>query len=155
MPPRSRSTSTRKAAEVDEEVTDAPVTDLASVRVDIDLDAEAQRIDELDPFVFTLGGHQYEVPPPGVAETLDAEQAPYLEDFFRIVMGSELWREVEPVLREQEKPALLWKLGRAMSRAFKMDAASIQDAAEHDERNRDDRRGGRARPRRSGPRRSR
>lgn len=150
MPPRTRQKST--APEHDEEVTDATVADLSAARVDLDLDAEAARIEDLEPFTFRLGGRDWTVEPPGVDESLDAEQAPFVQDVFEILMGDELWAEFEPVFREQTKPALAWKLGTAMTRAFKLDARSVQEDVERDDArrgNREDRR----RARRQQPRR--
>lgn len=156
MPPRSRSTQKKPLDDDDADVvtgavpaSTATVSDIADARVDLDLDAELERVEDLDPFTFRLDGREWTVQPPGIAQILDAEQAPYLSDFFEIVMGEELWNEFEPVFREQTKPALTWKLARGMSQAFKMDPVSVQEEAERDMgANRAARRGNRARPRR-------
>lgn len=140
MPPRNR-----KNADESEPTT---VRDIADARVDLDLDAEVS--DERSPFTFRLGEQDWSVPAPDVAQTLDAEQAVYLSDFFELMMGEDLWEEFSPVFRAQKDPTLTWKLARGMSRHFGMDPASVEKAVTAQDGNRAQRRGmQRGRPRRA------
>lgn len=147
MPPRSRTKPLP-----DDEVEDtrpASVSDISDARVDLDLDQLLEQVDDLDPFTFRLANQDWTVQPPTVDQTMDAEQAPFVEDVFAILMGEQLWAEFEPVLRAQTKPGITWRLGRGMAQHFKLDAASIQDQAEREDTNRAGRRRGRGRPRRN------
>jgi len=143
--PRSRNTARSRSAEPDEPDN---VSEIADARVALDLDAEAT--EQRDPFTFRLGGQDWTVPCPSIGQTLDAEQAPYLSDFFEVVLGEELWEEFEPVFRSQRDPNLCWKLAQGMSRHFGMDPESIEKAVASSEGgNRAQRRAARGRPRRA------
>jgi len=159
MPPATRKArSQRPDPELEEEEATtgedtATVRRLSTVHLDLDAEVAADEGEQdPDPFTFTLGGQDWSVPRPGVGQTLDAEQAPFLSDFFETVMGQELWEEFEPVFREQRNPDLTWKLARGMSMHFGMDPSSMQDKVEKldkAEGNRAQRRGrGRVPPRR-------